>query len=134
MQNETLITSMTRFLCLFSLVSGLAVAGTWSGFLVDAGCFRSAEDNHNVSDSPVLKDVGLEIRLCHPKAKTHVFAIVRSDDEALALDAAENTQAAQLVGQGAKAPWYVTVNGEMRKRTIAVSSIAPAASSNASSK
>ena len=132
--NETLIASITRFVSIFSLVSSLAVAGTWSGFLVDAGCFRSAEDNHNVSDSPVLKDVGLEIRLCHPKAKTHAFAIVQSDGEAVALDSAGNTQAAQLVRQGLKSPWYVTANGEIRKNTIAVSSIVPAASVNTSSK
>jgi hypothetical protein len=68
---------------------------TWSGLLVDAGCFRSVEDNHNVSDSPVLKDVGLEVRLCHPKVKTHSFAIVQSDGQAVALDSAGNTQAAQ---------------------------------------
>ena len=79
MKNEALITSIIRFSSLFSLASVLAVAGTWSGLLVDAGCFRSAEDNHNVSDSPVLKDVGLEVRLCHPKLKTHSFAIVQSD-------------------------------------------------------
>jgi hypothetical protein len=60
--------------------------------------------------------------------------VVQSDDEAVALDSAGNTQASQLVQQGVKSPWYVTVNGEMRKRTIAVSSIAPAASSNKSSK
>jgi hypothetical protein len=134
MENETMIASLTRFLSLFSLVSGLAVAGTWSGFLVDAGCFRSAEENHNVSDSPVLKDVGLEIRLCHPKAKTHAFAVARADGEALALDSAGNPQAAQLVRQGLKSPWYVTASGEIRKRTIAVSSIAATASSNTSSK
>jgi hypothetical protein len=125
MKNEALITSIIRFSSLFSLASVLAVAGTWSGLLVDAGCFRSAEDNHNVSDSPVLKDVGLEVRLCHPKLKTHSFAIVQSDGQAVALDSASNTQAAQLVRQGLKSPWYVTVNGEMKKGRITVSSIAP---------
>jgi len=132
---ETSIVSMMRFFSLFTLVSGLAVAGSWSGFLVDSRCFQSAEDNHNVSDSTVVKDGGLELRLCHPKAKTNVFAIVQSDGEELALDSAGNTQAAQLVRQGVKKSlWYVTVNGEMRKRTIAVSSIEPAVSSPGSSK
>jgi hypothetical protein len=125
MKNESLITSIIRFSSLFSLASVLAVAGTWSGLLVDAGCFRSAEDNHNVSDSPVVKDMGLEVRLCHPKLKTHSFAIVQSDDQAVALDSAGNAQAAQLVRQGLKSPWYVTVNGEMQKGIITVSSIAP---------
>ncbi len=125
MKNEALIASILRFLSLFSLASVLAIAGTWSGLLVDSGCFRSAEDNHNVSDSPVLRDVGVEVRVCHPKVKTHSFAIVQSDGEAEALDSAGNTQAAQLVRQGLESPWYVTVNGEMKKGTISVSSIAP---------
>ena len=83
MKNETLIPSIMRFLSLFSLASVLAVAGTWSGFLVDSGCFQSAEENHNVSDSAVLRDVGLEVRVCHPKVKTHSFAIVQSDSGSL---------------------------------------------------
>ncbi|HTW64354.1 MAG TPA: hypothetical protein VME17_07045 [Bryobacteraceae bacterium] len=125
MKCEGLIASMTRFLSLLGLAASLAVAGTWSGVLVDAGCFQSAEDNHNVSDSPVLQDVGFEIRLCHPKARTHAFALVQSDGEELALDSAGNTQAAQLTRQGTtKSLWYVTVNGEVRKGTIAVSSMA----------
>jgi len=131
MTSETVIVSMIRFFSLLGFVSGLAIAGTWSGLLVDAGCFQSAADNHNVSDSPAVQDGSLEVRLCHPKAKTQAFAIVRSDGEAVALDSAGNTQAAQLVMQVAnrqgakKSLWYVTVNGEMRKRTIAVTSIAP---------
>lgn len=123
MKNETLIPSIMRFLSLFSLASVLAVAGTWSGFLVDSGCFQSAEENHNVSDSAVLRDVGLEVRVCHPKVKTHSFAIVQSDSEAVDLDSAGNTQAAELGRQGLKSPWYVTVSGEMKKKTITVSSI-----------
>jgi len=124
MKNETWMASIVRLISLFSLTSVLAVAGTWSGFLVDSGCFRSAEENHNVSDSPVLKDVDLEVRLCHPTLKTHSFAIVQSDGEAVALDSPGNTRAAQLVRQGSKSPWYVTANGEMKKRIISVSSMA----------
>jgi len=67
----------------------------------------------------------MEVRLCSPKVKTHSFAIVQSDGEAVALDSAGNTQAAQLVRQGLKSPWHVTVNGELKKKTITVSSIAP---------
>ncbi len=94
---------------------------------MDARCFQSAQDNHNVSDSPVLQDVGLEIRLCSPKAKTHSFAIVRADGATLTLDSTGNAKAAELVRQGVKkSPRYVTVNGEMdKKNTIAVNSITP---------
>jgi len=123
MKNET-FASIIRFVTLFNLASVLAVAGTWSGFLVDSGCFRSAEQNHNVSDSPVLKDVDMELRLCHPTVKTHSFTLVRPDGEAVALDSPGNTQAAQLVQQGLKSPWQVTVNGEKKKKAIAVSAVA----------
>jgi len=123
--HETRISSLKLFLPLFCLASHLGFSATWSGILVDARCFESAQDNHNVSDSPVLQDVGLEIRLCSPKAKTHSFAIVRPDGGSLAFDSTGNTQAAELVRQGVKkSPWYVTVNGEMAKKTIAVTSIA----------
>ena len=125
MGHETRVSSLKLFLPLFFLASQLGFSATWSGILVDARCFESAQDNHNVSDSPVLQDVGLEVRLCSPKTKTHSFAIVRRDGETSALDPAGNMQAAELVRQGVKkAPWYVAGNGDLAKKTIAVSSIA----------
>jgi hypothetical protein len=66
----------------------------------------------------------MELRLCHPTVKTHSFTLVRPDGEAVALDSPGNTQAAQLVQQGLKSPWQVTVNGEMKKKAIAVSAVA----------
>lgn len=127
MTNQTSTASLMRFASLFLAITGLAVAETWTGVLVDAGCYRSAQNNHNVSDSLAVQDVGLEIQLCHPKAKTRTFAVVQRDGEAVALSSAGNTQAAQLVRQGvAKGFVYVTVNGEMKDKTVAVNSIAPA--------
>lgn len=118
---------MARFLCLFCAVAGMSLAGTWSGTLVDAGCYQSAKDNRNVSDSPVVRDVSMDVRVCAAKTKTQSFAIVQPDGEAVALDAAGNSQAAQLVRQETgKKPIDVTVQGEMGKKTIAVSSIARA--------
>jgi hypothetical protein len=115
-----------RILSLFCLASGLGFAATWSGNLVDAGCYEALASNHNVSDSPVLQDVGAEVRYCSPKASTHKFAIVRSDDVAVRLDSTGNTRAAELVRQNAqKAPIYVVVSGEMRDHKIAVNSISP---------
>jgi hypothetical protein len=125
MGHETRISSLKLCLPLFCLASQLGFSETWSGILVDARCFESAQDNHNVSDSPVLQDVGFEVRLCSPKAKTHSFAIVRPDGASLAFDSAGKTQAAGLVRPGVKkSTWYVTVSGEMAKKTIAVTSIA----------
>lgn len=126
MRNETR-RSLTRLLCLSCLASGFGFAATWSGNLVDAKCFQNLEENHNVSDSTVVRDLGLEIRFCSPKAKTHSFAIVQRDGVDLRLDSAGNARASDLVRQaGEKPPLYVTVNGELNKKTIAVNSITPA--------
>jgi hypothetical protein len=126
MGRETRSFSLKLFLPLFCLAPQLGFSATWSGYLVDARCFESAQDNHNVSDSPVLQDVGLEIRLCSPKAKTHSFAIVRGDGASLALDSTGNAKAAELIRHDVKKPQLVTVNGEMdKKKVIAVNSIEP---------
>jgi len=122
MRNET--RSLTRLLSLLGLASSFGFAATWSGNLVDANCFQSMEDNHNVSDSPALRDVGLEVRVCSPKPKTHVFAIVLSDGTNVRLDATGNARAADLARRASrKAPLYVTVNGAMTKKAIAVNSV-----------
>lgn len=127
MQPQTLNNPALRLLSLLCLASGLGFAGTWSGQLVDAHCYRALASNHNLSDSPVLQDVGMEVRYCAPKASTKVFAIVRSDDVSVALNSAGNARAAELVRQThPKAPLYVVVNGEMQNHTIAVNSISPA--------
>lgn len=120
-------TSATRILSLLCLASGLGFAGTWSGNLVDAKCYQALAGNHNVSDSPVLQDVGAEVRFCAPKSSTQTFAVVRSDDMAVALNSTGNVQAAQLVRQKAgKGLIYVVVSGEMQHHTIAVNSISSA--------
>lgn len=111
---------------LLCLASETAFAASWSGILVDARCFESAQGNHNVTDSTALEDVGLEIRLCLPKAKTRSLAIVRPDGAKLTLDSHGNELAMDLVRQGfKKSTRYVTVSGERKKNTIAVNSIAP---------
>jgi hypothetical protein len=126
MRNPIRKSSLIHLLSLFLLAAGLGFSATGSGHLVDAKCYETLATNHNVSDSPVLQDVGAEVRFCSPKTRTHTFAIVRSDDVALALDSAGNRQAAQLVGQRARrAPLYVVVNGEIHDHAIAVNSISP---------
>lgn len=73
---------MKLFLPLFCLVSQLGFAATWSGILVDARCFESAQDNHNLA---------------------------KPDGAKLALDSTGNVQAAELVRQGVKrSPLSVT--------------------------
>jgi hypothetical protein len=127
MKYPTQGTSLIRILSLLCLASGLGFAGTWSGNLVDAKCYQALASNHNVSDSPVLQDVTSEVRFCSPKASTHAFAVVRSDDVAVPLNSTGNAQAAQLVRKNPRrSPIYVLVSGEMRDHKIAVNSISPA--------
>lgn len=119
--------SPAAILSLLCLASGLGFAGTWPGDLVDAKCYQALASNHNLSESPAVQDVSMEVRYCAPKASTRVFAIVRSDDVGVPLDSAGNARAAELVRQAhPKAPLYVVVSGEMHDHTMAVSSISPA--------
>jgi hypothetical protein len=127
MKLQNLKTPAIKLISLLCLASGLGFAETWSGNLVDARCYQALAGNHNVSESPVDQDVSMEVRYCAPKASTKVFAIVRSDDVGVPLNAAGNAQAAELVRQARpKTPLYVVVSGEMQNRTMAVNSISPA--------
>jgi hypothetical protein len=114
-----------RMLCLLCVMAGVAQAGTWSGVLVDARCYQSEINNRNGYDSTAVRDVGRDVRACAPRATAKSFAIVQPNGEEIAFDAAGNSEAAQLVREGAgKEALRVTVNGAMGKRTIEVSSIA----------
>ena len=124
MTSEAGNATLVRLLSLSCLMAGSVSAGTWSGTLVDARCYESAKNNHNVYDSTVVRDVRLDVKLCAPKAKTRSFAIVQLDGEDIAFDSAGNAQAAQLIRHGAaESPILVVVNGEVNKKTIAVASI-----------
>lgn len=114
---------------LFCLASGLSFAGTWSGTLVDARCWGFEESNvgQKTTLAYVDRDRNLEVSLCAPGAKTKLFFVIPPDGVSVALDAAGNTQAADLIrSTGSKAPLRVVVNGEKQKNTIQVSSISPA--------
>jgi hypothetical protein len=112
-------------LCLLCVMAGVAQAGTWSGTLVDARCYQSEINNRNGYDSTAVRDVGMDVRTCAPRATAKSFAIVLPNGEEFALDAAGNSQAAQLVRKEAgKEALRVKVNGVMGKQTITVSSIA----------
>lgn len=104
---------------LLCIASQLTFAESWTGILVDAKCFRSAQNNHNVSESPGVQDMSLEIRLCAPKAKTRLFAVLPRNGDAVVLDAANNAKAAEIVHQaGSKQPLFVTVNGDAENSKV----------------
>jgi hypothetical protein len=110
------------------LLSGSADAGTWSGFLVDSGCFQMRENNVNPTDTDtyVDRDRGLEIPLCYPSRKTKRFMVVDQDGLSFRLDSSGNAKAAELFQKTARKKesyFQVVVTGEMSKDTVTVASI-----------
>jgi len=113
-----------RVLILLFAASALSFAQSWSGYLVDAGCYRNDQSNHNENSSTVERDMNLELRQCSPTAKTRDFALVLRDWSSLKLDSSGNAKAAQVIRNSAKkTPVAVTVSGEQTVHTLKVSSI-----------
>ena len=110
--------------CLSCLASVLGLAGTTSGWLVDAKCYASMLDNRNAPE--VSWDGNLAIRFCTPNKKTHSFAVVRSDDASnFNLNPVGNEKAAQLpLSAGKKFVYRVDVTGETKRNTLEVDAIA----------
>lgn len=109
------------------LISGSADAGTWSGFLVDSGCFQMRENNVNPTDTDtyVDRDRDLEVRLCYPSRKTKSFVVIDHDGLSFRLDDAGNVKAAELFQKTARKKeqyFPVVVIGERSKNTVKVAS------------
>ncbi len=101
-------------------------AQTWSGDLIDPGCF--ATEQHNVPPTDTMtsvdQDVNAEIRYCTAKAKTKSFALILPDNTVLPFDAAGNAKAAGFVRtHRRKEPLRVTVTGARTGQLLAVQSI-----------
>ena len=122
----------TRLPILWCLASGLALAETWPGFLVNLSCFDSLERNHNPTDTETFvdRDRGAEVQYCVPKVKTKSFGIVQQDGQTFRFDSAGNLKAANLVSQtGKRSLWPVKVTGQLEQGRIKVESISLAANS-----
>ena len=116
-----------RVVSLLYLLSALCFAETVSGVLVNSKCYAAEERNVNPTDTEtyVDRDRNLEIRYCHPRAKTKSFAVVTPDGESFELDSAGNAKAIELVRKtGKKSVYEVAVTGGMSKHIIQVESIA----------
>jgi hypothetical protein len=116
---------------LFCLSSPSAFAGTWSGFLVDSGCFEMRENDVNPTDADtyVDRDRDLEVRLCYPSGKTKGFVVVQQNGLSFNLDSAGNAKAAELFQKTVrkeKSYFPVVVKGDMSKNTVKVASISVA--------
>jgi hypothetical protein len=107
-------------------VSTVGFAGSWTGQLVDSRCWASRETNVSADAPLVNHNLNSDIRQCAPTDDTKRFAVVTNDWRRFKLDSTGNARAYQLAQQ---ANWHVpciTVTGVLTKKTIHVSSIAPA--------
>jgi hypothetical protein len=115
-----------RLISLLFLTSTMALAGSWSGLLVDASCYTSEQQNANRYLGTADRDMNFVIRQCSPNDKTKNFAVVLKDWDSLSLDANGNAEAAKLVQNANKrVVTGVTVTGELQKHTIQVASVSP---------
>lgn len=118
---------MKYILVLLSLIPA-ALAGSWSGILVDADCYQAAVGNVSPNNTSLAsRDMNGNVQSCRPTAKTKSFAIVEIDWTTLTLDAAGDAKARKLVHatKGSSAI-NVTVTGERDKNTVAVKSLSRA--------
>ena len=116
-----------RILLALVLGSGLALAETWSGALVDSKCYMALERNVNPTDTltAVNRDRNQEIRYCTPTAKTKIFAVVQWDNTIVRLDPAGNAKILEVVRQAGKTSRLnVQVTGEQHDHVVKADSIA----------
>jgi hypothetical protein len=110
---------------LFSL-SVAALAGTWSGQLVDSRCYASETTNVSADAGFGGRDMVGELRRCLVNERTKKFGVVLNDWSTYRFDARGNAQASEMVRQKRKqSAYHVTVGGALnpKKHTIAVSSL-----------
>jgi hypothetical protein len=118
------------FVSLVCLTPTVGFAQSWSGYLVDSRCYDAEQRSFNPFDGPpdLVRDRGLEIRICTPSAKTKSFAVVESNEmKSFKLDPHGNERASALVRKiGKKSFREVTVTGERKGDVVAVNSISDA--------
>jgi hypothetical protein len=115
-----------RIVTILGLSLAPAFAANWSGVLVDSKCYEAEVRNVNPTDTDAYVDTdrNMELRFCTPRDKTKLFSIVLPDGTSFRLDASGNAKAADLIrGRKAKTALPVSVTGEVRDKSIQVSSI-----------
>ena len=114
---------ISRFAFLLSLTSVPSFAASWTGALVDATCYATAQ--HNVSHGhPGSTNTKRAIQSCSPNEKTTSFAVVQQVGETFNLDADGNEKARELVRkEGKKSMFMVSITGDKTEDTLKVSTI-----------
>jgi hypothetical protein len=98
----------------------------WPGYLVDARCYESQEENVNHTQNGTDRNISFEISFCHPTAKTRSFVFIQQDGNRFHLDPAGNAKAAELVRANVhEARGLLGVSGTKNEGTIHVTAISP---------
>jgi hypothetical protein len=92
---------LARAFFVVCLACAPALAGTWSGYLVDASCYkiRLQDTNPTNADDYVNRDRSLLVELCPPNTKTKHFTVVQENGLTFNLDPSGDAEAAQLFAQ-----------------------------------
>ena len=120
------MTLTLRLALLLPIVPALSFAGSWSGALVDARCFSSAQQNVS-HGHPGSTDMKRAVRSCSPSKKTESFSMVEQVGMAFSLDSNGNEKAHALVlKEGSKHPFRVHVTGDMDQDILRVETMSMA--------
>ena len=113
-----------RFSLLTSFTAMLTLAGSWSGFLVDADCYANNQRNTHPGAHPATVDTNRIVKTCPPKANTTSFVMMEQGGRVFNLDDAGNQKAHELVQKAGNASTYkVKVSGDVEENTLKVSAI-----------
>jgi hypothetical protein len=112
-----------RVILISALFCGIGYTQGWPGYLVDARCYASEEENVNHTQNGTDRNVGFEISFCHPTAKTRSFVFIQQDGNRFHLDSVGNVKAAQFVRANVReARGLVGISGTKTEGTIRVTS------------
>jgi hypothetical protein len=106
-----------------SLTSVMSLAASWSGALVDARCYTTAQQNVS-HGHPGSSDTRRAVRSCSPNEKTTSFSVVQQVGTTFKLDSDGNKKARELVlKEGRKSPFVITVTGDLTQDTLKVETL-----------
>ena len=116
---------MTRKLVFCAVVASISAFGeNWTGFLVDADCYRIDQENTKPGNRRVDQDRDFEVKQCAPAEKTKSFMFVDTDGQSFRLDAGGNAKAAAALRNAAREkPQRASITGTRQGNTLKVDSI-----------
>ena len=120
------MTFILRLVFAFLLTSLLGFAESWTGALVDSGCYSGIRANTSHDAGHTGVNLRRVMRACSPKRNTKSFALVEKNGSTFSLDCTGNEAAMQDFLNATESPHIVLVRGEANDHKITVESISRA--------